>query len=228
MERVGAIIVAAGAGTRMAGVDKIFIPLAGKPLLAHTLFAFQSCAAVHDIVLVLPEDRLNDGRQLVEDHSLSKVKDVCPGGARRQDSVRAGLQQLSGCDWVLIHDGARPCVNQSIIQNALKAAKVSGAAVPAVPIIDTVKAVSADLFVEDTLARDRLWSVQTPQAFRFDIISKAHSKSRGDVTDDAALVEGLGYKVKVFPGSRANIKVTTPDDIPIAEAILKEMKPGYR
>ena len=228
MERVGAIVVAAGAGTRMAGVDKVFIPLTGKPLLAHTLFAFQSCSAVDDIVVVLPEDRLNNGGQLVEDHVISKVKGVCPGGARRQDSVKAGLEKLAGCEWVLIHDGARPCVSQRIIEDSLQAVRDSGAAVPAVPVSDTVKVVSEDLFVENTPSRERLWSVQTPQAFRFDIINEAHSKAQGDVTDDATLVENLGYRVRVFPGSRANIKVTTPDDIPIAEAILKEMNSGYR
>lgn len=224
MERVGVIIVAAGAGKRMAGTDKIFMPLAGKPLLAHTLDAFQSCAAVDDIVLVLPKDRLNEGKQLVEDHGISKVKDVCPGGARRQDSVKAGLEQLSGCDWVMIHDGARPCVSQRVIEDALQAACYSGAAIPAVPISDTVKVVSEDLFVDNTPLRERLWLVQTPQVFRFDIINEAHSKEQGDVTDDASLVENLGYKVRVFPGSRANIKVTTPDDIPIAEAMLKYME----
>jgi 2-C-methyl-D-erythritol 4-phosphate cytidylyltransferase len=228
MERVGVIVVAAGEGRRMAGTDKIFVPLAGKPLLAHTLGAFQSCPAVEDIVLVLPEDRLNDGRQLVEDHGLSKVKDVCPGGARRQDSVEAGLERLSGYDWVMIHDGARPCVSQSIIEDALEAARDSGAAVPAIPASDTVKVVSEDLFVKKTPPRERLWSVQTPQIFRFDIINEAYSKAQGDVTDDATLVENLGYRVRVFPGSRANIKVTTPDDLPVAESILKEMQLGYR
>jgi 2-C-methyl-D-erythritol 4-phosphate cytidylyltransferase len=128
----------------------------------------------------------------------------------------------------MIHDGARPCVSQRIIEDALEAVSDSGAAVPAIPLSDTVKVVSADLFVKRTPSRERLWSVQTPQTFRFDIINEAHSKAQGDVTDDASLVEHLGYKVRVFPGSRANIKVTTPDDIPIAEAILKEMKSGYR
>ena len=221
MERVGAIVVAAGAGKRMAGTDKIFMPLAGKPLLAHTLGAFQSCTAVDDIVLVLPEDRLNDGRRLIADHNLSKVKDVCPGGGRRQDSVEAGLKRLSGYDWVMIHDGARPCVSQRIIEDALQAASDSGAAVPAIPVSDTVKTVSEDLYVENTPSRERLWSVQTPQAFRSDIINEAYSKVQGDVTDDATLVENLGYRVRVFPGSRANIKVTTPDDLPVAESILK-------
>jgi len=204
----------------MAGSDKIFIPLAGRPLLAHTLGAFQSCSAVDDIVLVLPQGRLREGKQLVEEYNLSKVKDICAGGERRQDSVKAGLQRLDECRWLLIHDGARPCVSTTVIENAQKAAAGSGAAVPAIPVSDTVKVASVDLFVEETLQRDRLWSVQTPQAFRFDIINEAHSQSRGDVTDDATLVEGLGYKVKVFPGSRANIKVTTTDDLIIAEAIL--------
>lgn len=223
MERVGVIVVAAGACKRMAGMDKIFISLAGKPLLAHTLGAFQSCKAVDDIVLVLPQDRLGEGKQLIEEHDLSKAREICAGGERRQDSVKAGLQRLDECRWVLVHDGARPCVTPTMIEDVLKAAGDSGAAVPAIPVSDTVKVVSADLFVEETLVRDRLWSVQTPQAFRFDIINEAYDKAAGDVTDDAALVENLGYKVRVFPGSRTNIKVTTPDDLPIAEAIINEM-----
>ncbi len=121
----------------------------------------------------------------------------------------------------MIHDGARPCVSQRIIEDALQAASDSGAAVPAIPVSDTVKTVSEDLYVENTPSRERLWSVQTPQAFRSDIINEAYSKVQGDVTDDATLVENLGYRVRVFPGSRANIKVTTPDDLPVAESILK-------
>ena len=161
MERVGAIVVAAGAGRRMAGADKIFIPLSGKPLLAHTVSAFQLCSAVDDIILVLPEGRMDEGRRMIKDYSLSKVKDVCPGGERRQDSVRAGLQRLTGCQWVMIHDGARPCVSQNMIEDALKAARDSGAAIPAVPVSDTIKVVSADQFVQKTLLRDHLWTVQT-------------------------------------------------------------------
>ena len=223
MERVCAIVVAAGAGKRMSGTDKIFIPLAGKPLLAYTLGAFQSCSAVDDIVLVLPQGRLNEGKQLIEEHDISKVKDICAGGERRQDSVKAGLQRLGGCRWVLIHDGARPCVSRLLIEDSLEAVSASGAAIPVIPVVDTIKIVSDDLYVEGTLSRDRLWLVQTPQSFRFDIINEAHHQAQGDVTDDAMLVERLGYKVRVFPGSRANIKVTTPDDLPIAEAILKNI-----
>lgn len=223
MERVGVIVVAAGAGKRMAGTDKIFIPLAGKPLLAHTLGAFQSCSAVDDIVLVLPQGRLNEGKQLIEEHDISKVKDICAGGERRQDSVKVGLQRLDECRWVLVHDGARPCVTPTMIEDVLKAAAGSGAAIPAIPVSDTVKVASVDLFVEETLVRDRLWSVQTPQAFRFDIISEAHSKTKWEVTDDASMVERLGYKVKISRGSTANIKVTTPEDLIIAEAILNGM-----
>ncbi len=224
MDKVGVIVVAAGAGRRMASADKIFMPLAGKPLLARTLGAFQSCTDIEDIVLVIAEDKLDAAKRLIDDYKLSKVRDVCPGGERRQDSVRAGLQWLTGCQWVMIHDGARPCVSQGIIRDALKAARDSGAAIPAIPVSDTIKVVSADQFVQKTLLRDRLWTVQTPQVFRFDIISEAHSKAKGGVTDDASLVERLGYKVKIFPGSPANIKVTTPDDIAIAEAILKNLE----
>jgi len=121
----------------------------------------------------------------------------------------------------VIHDGARPFLSQELIEKGLKEARQSGAAVPALPVTDTIKVVSTDSFVVETPLRQRLWSVQTPQVFRCDIINEAYRNVRGDVTDDAALVENLGYKVKVYPGSDTNIKVTTPDDLYLAEAIIK-------
>jgi len=222
MKRVGAIIVAAGASRRMGGMDKIFADLAGKPLLTYSAEAFQKCDSVDQIVIVLNKQRLDEGLKLVRKYDWFKVSDVCGGGERRQDSVQEGINRLVDCKWVVIHDGARPCLSQSLIETGLAEARSSGAAIPALPIVDTIKAVLSDHIVEDTLPRERLYTVQTPQVFRFDIISEAYSKILDDVTDDSCMVERLGYKVKVYPGSVANIKVTTPDDLILAEAILRK------
>ena len=221
MEKVGAIVVAAGIGKRMGGTDKIFANLAGKPLLARTVDVFQRCPAIDQVIIVLHEDRLQEGWQLIKENRLSKVSDICPGGVRRQDSVKEGLQKLCDCQWVVIHDGARPCLSQTLIDEGLDEARQSGAAVPALSVTDTIKVVDSDSFVVETPLRQHLRSVQTPQVFRYDIISEAYRRSDSDVTDDATLVENLGYRVKVYPGSDTNIKVTTPEDLYLAEAFFK-------
>jgi len=226
MGKVGAIVAAAGTGRRMGAADKIFANLVGKPLLAHTVDVFQRCPAIDQVVIVLSKDRLDEGWRLVREHRWSKVSEVCAGGARRQDSVKEGLQRLSGCQWVVIHDGARPCLSQNLINEGLNAARHSGAAVPALPVTDTIKVVSSDSFVAETPPRERLWSVQTPQVFRCDIINEAYRRAELDVTDDATLVENLGYMVKVYPGSDTNIKVTTLEDLYVAEAFLKNKERG--
>lgn len=221
MEIIGAIVAAAGTGRRMGGADKIFASLAGKPLLAYAVDVFQRCPVIDQVVIVLPKDRLDLGWQLAKTYQWSKVTEICPGGSRRQDSVKEGLRRLADCQWIMIHDGARPFLSQELIEKGLKEALESGAAVPALPVTDTIKVVSTDSFVVETPLRQRLWSVQTPQVFRCDIINEAYRNVLGDVTDDAALVENLGYKVKIYPGSDTNIKVTTPEDLYLAEAIIK-------
>lgn len=221
MGKVGAIVVAAGTSRRMGGVDKIFADLAGRPLLARTIDVFQACPSIDRVVIVLSRDKLDEGRRLAKEYQLSKVSDVCAGGARRQDSVREGLERLAGCQWVVVHDGARPCLNVDLIERGLEEARTTGAAIAAMPVTDTIKIVSPDSFVAETPFRQSLWAAQTPQVFRFDIIDEAYRKAEGDATDDATLVENLGYKVKIYPGSDANIKVTTPDDLLLAEAILR-------
>ncbi len=226
MGRVGAIIVAAGKSSRMGGEDKIFAVIAGKALLAHTVDVFENCSSVDEVVIVLSEDSIDRGTGLVKERRWSKVSAVCLGGARRQDSVWEGLRRLSGCDWVVVHDGARPCVSPELIETGLKEAREFGAALAAVPVTDTVKVVSPESFVEDTLPRQRLWAAQTPQVFRYDLISEAHQQAKGHATDDAALVEQLNHRVKVYRGSETNIKVTTPDDLVMAEAILRGKKQG--
>ncbi|MBA7670438.1 2-C-methyl-D-erythritol 4-phosphate cytidylyltransferase [subsurface metagenome] len=219
---VAAIIVAAGESRRMGGVDKAFALLGGKPVLSRAVDAFQRCGSVQQVVLVVNEQNLERCRQLVAESGWSKVTGVCPGGERRQDSVAAGLSHLSHCDWVIIHDGARPLVTVDLIEHGLEAARETGAAVAAVPVTDTIKVAGDDRIVHQTPPRRNLWAVQTPQVFRFGIIAEAYRQAKGEVTDDASLVEQLGYKVKLYMGSYANIKVTAPDDLALAEILWQK------
>ena len=221
MSKTGVVIVGAGSSRRM-GMDKVFMPLAEKPLLAWSVDVCQSCELVDQIVIVLNESKLNPGRKLVAEWGWSKVVEVCPGGDRRQDSVRQGLSKLKGCDWVVIHDGARPFLTLGLIRDGLEAAEPTGIAVAAVPVKDTVKVGDSGMIVRGTLNRQELWAVQTPQVFSFDIITKAHEQIKGDVTDDASMVEQLGYKVKLYMGSYDNIKITTPEDLALAELIIRK------
>ncbi|MFA4836737.1 MAG: 2-C-methyl-D-erythritol 4-phosphate cytidylyltransferase [Dehalococcoidia bacterium] len=220
-ERFGVIIVAAGQSRRMNGLDKVFADLGGRPLLARALDTFQESAVVDEIVVVLSEQNMERGQRLLDEYGWSKVRALCPGGPRRQDSVKEGLKRLIDCLWVAIHDGARPLAPSDLIDRGLAEAKDSGAAAAAVPVKDTIKAVATDGFVQSTLPRDTLWAVQTPQVFRFDLINQAHDQIAEDVTDDAMMVERLGHKVKLYMGSYENIKVTTPDDLALAEIILR-------
>jgi 2-C-methyl-D-erythritol 4-phosphate cytidylyltransferase len=216
--KTGVVIVGAGSSQRM-GRDKVFMPLAGKPLLAWSVDFCQSCKLVDQIAIVLNETKLDLGRGLAKDRRWSKVVEICVGGQRRQDSVRQGLNELEDCDWVIIHDGARPFLTADLIRDGLDAVQATGAAVAAVPIKDTVKLGGSDMMVSRTLNRQELWAVQTPQIFRFDIIAEAHGQVKEDVTDDASMVEQLGRKVKLYMGSYNNIKITTPEDLALAELI---------
>ncbi len=221
-QKVAAIIVAAGEGKRMGGVDKVFAPLGGEPVLLRATRPFQECPLVDQIVVVISGDKENKCRTLVTGPEWSKVSDICLGGKRRQDSVAAGLKQLNDFDWVIIHDGARPLVTVDLIERGLEAAKETGAAAAAVPVTDTIKVVGPGEIVRQTPPRQNLRSVQTPQVFRFDVIQIAHQQDASNVTDDASLVERLGHKVKLYTGSYDNIKVTTPDDLALAEILLKK------
>ena len=218
-EIAGAIIVAAGSGTRMAGADKLFTEVAGQPLLAHAIAPFQECASIDRIVLVMAPLNLKRGRDLVERYGFTKATALVKGGERRQDSVRLGLEALGGCDYVAVHDGARPLVTPELIARGLEAARETGAAAPALPIADTVKEAGPNGIVLRTLDRSRLWAVQTPQVFRYELLLRAHREITADVTDDAAMVEALGEPVRLFEGSRANIKVTTVEDLTLIKAL---------
>jgi len=221
-QTVGAVIAAAGSSRRMNGADKVFAELAGKPVLAYILDVFQNCEVIDRIVLVLSERNIEQGKQLAK--ACSKVIDICPGGERRQDSVIAGLSGLEGCEWVVISDGARPLVTAELIEQGLEAARETGAAIAAVPVTDTIKLADESMLVQGTPLRSNLWAVQTPQIFRFDIIRKAYRNCKYEVTDDAGAVEAVGGKVKLYNGSYDNIKITTPDDIALAEILLRKRK----
>jgi len=221
VSQAGAVIVGAGSSQRL-GTDKVFLPLAGKPLLAWSVDVCQNCELLSQIVIVLNESNLDSGRNLVAERGWSKVVSVCLGGERRQDSVRQGLKELKRCDWVVIHDGARPFLTLDLIRDGLEAARGTGATTAAVPVKDTIKVGDDNEMVRETLHRQRLWAVQTPQVFRFDIITRAHGQVTDEVTDDATLAERLGYEVKLYMGSYHNIKITTPEDLALAEIVVKD------
>lgn len=218
----GAIIVAAGSSQRMEGVDKIMAHLGDKPVLAWSIEALQRSPQVQQIVLVNSEKNLEPVRCMVLDQKWSKVAEVCLGGKRRQDSVAAGLKLLDQCEWIIIHDGARPFLTEELIQRGLEAARETGAAAAAVPVTDTIKLADDKQSVIKTLPRSDLWAVQTPQIFRREIIVEAYRKTSAEVTDDTSLVEMMGHPVKLYMGSYDNIKITTLRDLAIAEVLAEE------
>ena len=209
----------------MGGVDKIMAPLRGRPLVTYSLDAFESSALVARVVLVVPPAGVDAHHGLVREHGYGKVE-IVPGGERRQDSVRNGLDALGGLEWAIVHDGARPFIDAAMIEAGLQAAKATGAAAPAQPVSDTIKEIDDSGMVVRTLTRDRLRAVQTPQVFSTRLLRRAHEQVRGDVTDDASMVEMTGGSVRLFPGSGENLKVTTPLDLEIAEAILRRRAEG--
>ncbi len=221
-QKIGAVIVAAGSSQRMGGIDKIFVLLDGRPALSRVVDTFQKCNLIDQIVIVLNGQNLERGKRMVARNGWSKVVSVCSGGERRQDSVIVGLDRLSRCEWVVIHDGARPLVTDELIQCGLETAEETGAAISAVPVIDTIKVAGDDHIVQGTPPRKSLWAVQTPQVFRFDIIAEAYRQLKYEVTDDARAVEHLGGRVKLYMGSYDNIKITTPDDLALARILIRK------
>ncbi len=215
--RVGLIIVAAGRGERL-GQDKAWLPLGDRPVVAHSLAAL-AVAPVERAVVVVAAGRLDVGRALAARAAVPTVAVV--GGARRQDSVRHGLAALGPCEWVVVHDAARPFADHALLVRALEAARATGAAVTAVPVKDTIKRVRGGRVVE-TLPRAELWAVQTPQVFRGELLARAHREIAVEATDDAALVEQLGVPVAVAEGAYANIKLTTPDDLVLARLLWQQ------
>jgi len=225
--QLSVIIPAAGLGRRMGDIKKPYLDLAGKPILAHTLMVFQRCPLVDKIVVVAaPGDEQACVQNVIIPYGIDKANQVVAGGETRQESVFNGLQKVSAdTDMVMVHDCARPFVTADMIQNTLDAASECGAATVAVPVKDTIKAADDDSFVVSTLDRQRLWSIQTPQTFRYDLLLRAHLQAREkniQATDDASLIEELGdHRVKLVMGDYQNIKITTPGDLTIASVILE-------
>ena len=225
---VTAIIPAAGEGSRFRGaVRKQFIVLDGLPILSHTLRALTASNALAAAIVVVPPGE-SFGREALSLAGVELATEVVSGGRERQDSVYNGLLRANpDTDLVLIHDGVRPFVSPGVVLATIEAAKECGAAVAAVPVTDTIKRVDADGFVIDTPAREQLWAAQTPQVFRYSLLMQAHQsvRKRGILaTDDAALLEHLGVRVKVVRGSYENLKITSEDDLPLAGLILRRQR----
>jgi 2-C-methyl-D-erythritol 4-phosphate cytidylyltransferase len=227
MSKVTALIPAAGMGKRMGrSVAKQFLLLGDKPLLAHTLLAFQRAAEIDEIIPILSqEDMENCLRDIIEAYHITKVKTLVVGGRERQDSVANGLRKLAkDAAVVLVHDGVRPFVTQEMIREAVGHARKGECVAAGVPIKDTIKEVNDKGVVRGTLERSRLWAIQTPQAFPVKILMHAYEEATARHlagTDDATLVEKAGGAVRVIMGSYENIKITTPEDLIVAEEILK-------
>jgi 2-C-methyl-D-erythritol 4-phosphate cytidylyltransferase len=202
----------------MGGIDKMLRQLDGRPLIAYSIAAFAASNDVDRVAVVASNENFDVINAIVS--QLLPGARIVLGGERRQDSVRAGLDVLDDVDYVLVHDGARPLVNEAMIEASLQGALETGAAICAVPVNDTIKRGSDGLIVE-TVDRSALYQAQTPQAFRRDLLLRAHEQDSSDATDDAALVERLGLPVRLVAGSARNIKVTTPDDLHVAEALLQ-------
>ncbi len=226
MAKIAAIIPAGGSGQRMGlPMPKQFYELAGRPLLVHTLAAFEAVASIAEVVVVAPADHCVAVEAMVARFSLTRVGQVVAGGATRQDSVRAGVAAVApDTEYVAVHDGARPFVSPGLIEACLVGAEACGAALAAVPVRDTLKRVAGGGEVLATVDRSVLWQAQTPQVVRLDLLRSAYAACDADGfvgTDEASLIEHLGQPVRVVEGSERNFKITRPEDLRIAEALLR-------
>jgi 2-C-methyl-D-erythritol 4-phosphate cytidylyltransferase len=215
-----AVIVAAGRGRRMGpGTDKLFLPVAGRPVIAHTWDRFDHASCVDEVILVIRPDQRTEFEGLAGRHHFSKPWKIVPGGAERQDSVWNGLEAVDpACGMVLIHDGARPCVREELMAATLEAARTLGAAVAAQRVTDTIKESDDHATIQRHLDRSRLWSVQTPQTFRIDVIRRALAavRDRGlHVTDDTAACDLIGQPVALIESRHPNPKITVIEDLPL-------------
>ena len=225
LKTCGAVIVAAGNASRMGGIDKVMAELKGEPMIARTVRTFQECDAISEIVIVTRPDLILPITNLTR--SMPKVRAVVAGGKSRQESVNLGLNALSDkVKLAAIQDGARPLITWQVIDRVVRAAHTHGAAIPCVPVKDTIKVGNGGI-VKETPDRATLFAAQTPQVFDFDLLRGALKKAELEeyaVTDDASAVEYMGMKVKIVEGDERNIKVTTPMDLKIAEMLLEEMQ----
>ena len=223
LRRCGAVIVAAGSASRMGGIDKVMAPLRGEPMIVHTVRAFQTCDAIAEIVIVTRPDLILPITNLTS--GFDKVTAVVAGGSSRQESVSLGMNALSDkCELAAIQDGARPLVTWQLIDRGVRAAHAHNAAIPVIPVKDTIKVCNSALVVS-TPDRATLRAVQTPQVFDFDLLRGALKKAAEDgaeVTDDCSAVERLGMSVRIVEGDERNLKVTTPLDLKLAEMLMEE------
>lgn len=226
MEKCTAIVLAAGQGKRMhSKIQKQFLAVKNHPVLYYSLKCFQESPLIQDIIVVTGEDVLSYCKdEIVEKYAFTKVKKIIPGGKERYDSVYAGLLACEDCDYVFIHDGARPFITEEILERGLEGVKETGACVIGMPSKDTVK-LSDGGFVKETPKRSNVWTIQTPQIFSYPLIRGAHEsirkKDMSAITDDAMVVEQeTGTRIRLAEGSYRNIKITTPEDLAVAEAFL--------
>jgi 2-C-methyl-D-erythritol 4-phosphate cytidylyltransferase/2-C-methyl-D-erythritol 2,4-cyclodiphosphate synthase len=231
--KVSVIIPAGGSGSRIKSKKaKQYLSLDQIPILIHTLIVFERVKMINEMILVVPEkDLFYVQKELLPPYKLSKIKSVVAGGKERQDSVKNGLNEISDkTDIVVIHDAVRPFIHEKIISAVVSAAKTTGAATAGVMSKDTIKIIKRNNLIAATIPRDIVWLTQTPQAFKYKILKKSYEKAYNDKfygTDDASLVERIGQKVKMVEGSYGNIKITTPEDVIIAKALMKQDTKSY-
>ncbi|MBP5321758.1 MAG: 2-C-methyl-D-erythritol 4-phosphate cytidylyltransferase [Kiritimatiellae bacterium] len=220
-----AIIVAAGKSERMGpNLDKAFLSLGSRPVVAWSLLAFEQCTDIDQIILIVRKDQLVAAKSLTQLYGISKLRSVVPGGARRQDSVQAGLKEMDpDTRIVVVHDGARPCVKPELISNVIKSAKRNGCGIAATQIWDTIKYVERGMTVDHTVDRTKLWAVQTPQAFNASLLIRAYKEveaKKAVVTDEAGAVELLGEPVRLVEWKNPNLKITTAEDLAVASVMM--------
>ncbi len=219
-EKIAAVVTAAGLGTRMgAGKNKLLLEVLGRPVLSWTLEAFESCPLVDEILVVANEQDIFSYRDIVAAEGFTKVTTIVCGGETRADSVYRGVCAAENADIVVIHDGARPLITPEMIEKTVEASRETGAAIAAVKAVDTIKRVEDGIIVE-TPNRETLWQAQTPQVFRRNLFLEAMEKCTGKITDDASALEQMGGHVRVADAGYENIKITTPFDLLVAEAVL--------
>ncbi len=222
-----AIIVAGGSSQRM-GFDKLLAPLNGRPVVAHSIAAFEQTESVTGIIVVGRAERLAEYEQIAETHGFRKISAVIPGGGRRQDSVSRGLEQLDAAtQFVAVHDAARPLVRPELVERIFQLARAHGGAASAAPVTDTLKRADDNHVVTGGVERTHLFAVQTPQIFRRDLLEKACraiSEAGLEVTDEISAVERAGGKIVLEPNDEPNFKITYPADIPLAEFVLRQRR----
>ena len=228
---LSAIIVAGGTSQRM-GFDKLFAVIAGEPVIAHSIRAFERATAVSEILVVAREQRHDEIRKISSRGGFEKIRAIVPGGERRQDSVRAGLDRIDReAKYVAVHDAARPLITSEQIERAFEQCRVHGSAALAQPVNDTFKRAGADLLVVSSVDRDQLYAMQTPQIFERKLIVDAYRgvyAENASVTDEVSAVERLGHKIALVLNNDFNFKITYPRDLSVAGFILREREKNQR